>query len=500
MKWVGWLLVSSCVLNVPRGTVPIEQARALPRVVVLLDEQAPDLHLEATVRAGSAYDPIGGEGLAALTARALTEGGAGERSAAALRDALALAGTELELVVGKELMTVRLRCERAQAALCVELFGDVLTAPRFEPERVERLREQAMQRLGGGAPQDEARLSAEALDLAVFHGHPYGHPVDGRRGVLALLDAAAVRGFYREHYLRQATVIGVGGALDADQVEGLVRRMSALGDGLLPERSQLAPVRSSGRSLWVVETASETVSFRLGHALNLPRSHEDYPAMYLAFTALGAAEPRIGALVRSLGEERGLNDGSYAYIEPSQERSDAPLPEQGVARSVGLMHLWIRPTSTEHAPFALKLALEELELLVREGIAPERFAETQTYLQGAIARLADDPGRRLSYAVEAEAMGWPDPLDSLADQVASLSVEQVNDALRVHVRPDDLRIVAVGGGAREAAEALRGGGATPMRDDAAELPEARRARDARVAARVVELMEVTYFSFEQLFR
>ena len=107
-----------------------------------------------------------------------------------------------------------------------------------------------------------AFVTEEATARANLPGLP-DRPISAARNLvtargLALLDAAAVRGFYREHYLRQATEIGVGGAQDADQVEGLVRRMSAPGEGLLPERSQLAPARAGGRSLGVVGRASRT--------------------------------------------------------------------------------------------------------------------------------------------------------------------------------------------------------------------------------------------------
>jgi zinc protease len=397
------LLVQACVLHVPRGTVPVEQARALPRVVTQLDPAAPRLYLEASVRAGSAFDPIGKEGLAALTARAMVEG---------VREAVDGTGGEIGLVVGKELVSFRLACVREQAGPCLELFGDLLTAPDFEPAVVGELTERAAWRTGGGAAEDEAALADAVLDRVLFQGHPYGHPVDGLLGVVGLLGVDEVREFYQGHYLRQQTVLGVGGAFEAEQVEQVVLKMAGLGDGLPPERSTLAPLVVAGRSLWSVPTGSEVVELRLGHPLAVNRAHEDQAGVLLGLVAL--------------------------------TRPERVLSAPGLARHDAHLGLRLGPLSVQEAPEALAVALTGLERLVSGGLTEQELVTGRQGLVAAVSQRAADPAQRLASAVEAAAMGWPDPLDSLPGQLAALTLEEVSGACRRHLHPDDLQVVAVG--------------------------------------------------------
>lgn len=500
---LGLLTLAACKPLPPRGHVPVDVAAALPRVVLQLDDASPNIYLEAAVAAGSVHDPIGSEGLASLTAHAMLAGGAGDRDADAVREALYVTGNAPELVVGHETVSVRLRCHRDQADLCVDLFADMLVAPRFDADAVAQVREEATYAITDGLRSDEEHLAYQALDAWLFEAHPYGHPVEGRAGVLGTLDADDVRAFHAGHYVRSATVIGVAGAASHAQVHRLMGRMEALSPAMAPEVALFKPLAVQGRSLRFVETGTDVVGFRFGFPTTVSRAHPDYPALLLAFTALGAHRQSFGTLFRELRGKRGLNYGTYAYLEPFQERGNAALPEQGVQRRQSFMHLWIRPTSAENAPFALKLAIAEWEDFVAEGIDADTFEDVQAYLLGAVPLLAQSPGRRLAYAVEAEATGMPDPLVTWPAALAALTLDEVRAAVQRHVQADDLRIVGVGGGGQAVVDALLGAGPTPITYADGLEPEAEQVqRDAEVAAKRLGLTadRVVVREVEGLFR
>lgn len=494
------LVASACIPNIPRGASVLDLARSGPRVVAQLEPAAADVYFSATVLAGSASDPIGQEGLAALTAVALTEAGAGARGPEAVREVLYEVGGALETVVDKDQVTLRLRCHRDHAAVCGALFGDLLVAPRFDPTVVERLRDDAVAALTVGVADDEEHLAMLALETWLFEGRPYGHPEVGRHGALPQLGAAQVRAFWDQHYLPGATVLGVAGAADEALVGSLVARWSERPD--LPFRHEplLRPLAVEGRELLVVDTGSEVVGFRLGQLLEVDRSHPDWPALVLAFTAFGAHRQSFGVLFRSLRAERGLNYGTYAYVEPFRERGDAALAEQGVLRRQSMLHLWLRPTSQENAPFALKLALDELARLARDGITQDQLDDTRSYLLGSLPLTAPDPGRRLAFAVEAEAAGAPDPTALLPLALAELTVERVNAALYRHLRPDDLRIVAVGGDPAALVARLTGEAPTPIVYQGVTPDAAQAARDAEVAAQALGISGVRVVPAAALFQ
>ena len=61
-------LLVACAPKIPVGPVPIEEAAKPVRLLEQADPSSPNVYFQAMIHAGSAADPIGQEGLAALTA------------------------------------------------------------------------------------------------------------------------------------------------------------------------------------------------------------------------------------------------------------------------------------------------------------------------------------------------------------------------------------------------------------------------------------------------
>lgn len=472
-----------CTPKIDVGTPRAVTAAEPVRVVARAAADAPNVYFAAWVDAGSARDPIGSEGLAALTARSLVEAGAGARDADAVRDALYPTGNGFEVVVSREWVSVRLRCHRDQAATCAELFVDALTQPRFDAADVERARDRAIHAVTDGLLGDEEALAAEVLDAAVYEGHPYGHPVDGRAGVLPLLDAADAAAFHRGHYVREGMWVGIAGGYDDVLLADLQRRLEAVpatrGPGPL---ALVGPAPITGRSLVAVDTDTPVTGVRFASPTALDRTSPDYPAMWVAVTALGAHRQSFGRMFGAMRADRGLNYGDYAYVEPYVERG-SPMPEQGVLRQHNLFSVWIRPTSVENGPFAVKLAVDEVERWVDHGLTPEEFTDIRAYLRGSLPLLAPDPGRRLAYALDAAATGTPDPFETLPAALDALTVEEVNAAIPRNVDLDHALFVAVSGEAQALVDALTGEAPTPIVYAPGAADPANAERDAAVAAR-----------------
>ena len=67
----------------------------------------------------------------------------------------------------------------------------------------------------------------------------------------------------------------------------------------------------------------------------------------------------------------------------------------------------------------------------------------QKYLSGQVVLWAKDGGKQLGWEVEATLMGWNNPVDSLSERLANVTVEDVNDAISKHLNPECLKIVVV---------------------------------------------------------
>jgi zinc protease len=485
----------------PRGPSALEEARG---PVTLVHQPAPGelVYLEVLVRAGSAHDPIGSEGLAHLTARLLREGGAGKRSPEAVEAVLYRMGTDIEVVVDRETVAFRTTCVVEDAPKMAALLGDMLMAPRLELRTLQRLWEEALTTLKRGITQNDEGLGEALLDARLYAGHGYAHPVQGRAGVVPLLSEDQVRRFLQDRYVRPAIVLGVAGAAPPELAVSLRARLSESPATLYRDVTPRAMPIPRGRRLLVVEKQTVATGIHFGHPTRLSRSHPDWPAMMLATTALGEHRQSHGRLYQALREERGLNYGDYAYVERYRQDGWSHRQQTGTGRVDNVFYVWIRPVEPGNAPFALKSAVDIVETWVKDGLTEDEFTSMQGYLQSRIALWAADPGRRLGWATEAALMGWPNPVETLPAQVAALSRAQVNEAIKRHIHPADLDIVAVTADATSLAEALRQEDPTPVTygGEPPEKGSPRVVQDARISEIKLGIDAVQIISTEDLFR
>ncbi|MDG1483857.1 MAG: pitrilysin family protein [Myxococcota bacterium] len=518
------LLLSGCFWQRAPGPVPVDLAEGpVARIGHRID--GPLAWVNLTVRAGSAHDPIGREGLAWLTARMLREGGAGGRSAEEVEAELYALGADIDVLVDREQVTFRTKCLVEDLDEMADLLGDMLLEPALEGATLSRLLDSATDWLTRGVTDSDERLGLSVFDDWMFTGHPYGHPVQGRAGVVGLLDRGDIEGFLAERYVRPAMVLGMAGPM----VEGQEIRSHAPGAAaaaLLAARLSTEtptdlyrdvtprPVPSvSGRSLLVVEKSTDATGLHLGHDTELTPEHADWPAMVLAMTAFGEHRQSHGRLYQTLRGTRGLNYGDYAYVGIYRQAGWSSEREPASDRLANPFYVWIRPTDAVNGPFALRAAVKMIEELAAEGLTEDEFATMQQYLSGRISLWAADPGRRLGFAVSAVTMGWADPLQTLPAQIEALTLEAVNDALRRHVRPDDLRIVAVTGDAEALVSAViqgeneekptdgEGSAASIVYTTAApEVGSPQHTRDLEFSRYSLELKQTSVLTTEELFR
>jgi zinc protease len=495
---IAGFIFSACVPRVDRGPVLVEQAQRPVHVIQLPDANNPNIYLQATIRAGSRFDPVGFEGLASLTAHALVEAGAGTMTGEQLQQALYPTGNSLRVQVHREFVTFRLRCHRDHALLCTELFTAVITQPAFEEEPLERLKDEAVYSITDGILSDEEQLGEEVLNGLLFEGHPYGHPVVGRGGTIPLLSAKRARTFYQQHYLRSSITVGVAGHYTDTHRNALQTGLEKLSTAPGPDLAMLDPVPIKGRTLAVVATQTPVTGFHLGHLHEVDRNHKDWPALYLATLALGAHRQSSGRLFETIRTQRGLNYGDYAYMEAFSQRGRSTYPDQGVLHLQPMFYLWLRPTDHTNGAFTLKLAIDELETWTEKGLSAEEFESSKNYALGHLPLEAQDVGRRLAYELEAFTHGVPNILEDLPQRLESQTLEQVNTAIRTHVQPEHLMIAAVSGEGATLVEQLTGNQPTPIEYANVDPEPSQSERDAVIAekdlsldAQATEVLETT---------
>ena len=112
-------------------------------------------------------------------------------------------------------------------------------------------------------------------------------------------------------------------------------------------------------------------------------------------------------LFQQIREIRGMNYGDYAYIEYFPRGMFLTEPEPNLGRRQQIFQIWIRPVEPPNGMFALRIALYELDKLVKQGMSQEDFESTRTFLSKFVNLLTQTQSDQLGYASTAVTTTFP---------------------------------------------------------------------------------------------
>jgi zinc protease len=193
----------------------------------------------------------------------------------------------------------------------------------------------------------------------------------------------------------------------------------------------------------IIEKDTRATAISMGFPIEVTRSHPDFVALYLARTWLGEHRSSMSHLYGRIREVRGMNYGDYAYIEAFPDGMFQFFPDAHRARLAQLFEIWIRPVKPEQAVFATKVALHELAQLVEQGLSQEAFESTREYLSKNVFLLTSTQSSQLGYRMDSEFYGIGEYTEFMRSKLESLSLQDVNAAIRKHLQAENVSIVAV---------------------------------------------------------
>ena len=444
---------------------------------------SPLVTLRIAFRAGSQDDPPGKEGLAALTARLVSEGGSRAMTYAKLLEKMYPLAGRMGGQCDKELTIFTGQVHRDKLGVFYPLFAETLLHPRFDQADFERLRQEQISYLTAHLRgNDDENLGKLALQLALYpQQHPYGHVNQGTVAGLQSITLDDVRDFYRTHYT-QATVtpVAAGGVDDAFRTKLAQDFASALPTGKRQPVELPQPAALRDIELTIVEKPTIATAISLGFPLDVTRSDDDFYALAVAASAFGEHRTFNGRLMKSMRGKRGLNYGDYAYIENFIQDGGSTFPEPGIPRRQQFFSIWIRPVPHDKAAFALRQAVRELDRLVKDGLTEEEFEATRKFLFHYSKLWVQSQSRRVGYDMDGEFYARDSLVNELARRLPTMTREDVNAAIRKHLQAKDLAVVLVTDDAARLRDQLTSGKPTPLVYDTAGTPADILAEDSEI--------------------
>ena len=463
-------LVAACAGSRPRGPGGEEiRTEAGPPLLPGAQRAAvpapahPTVALRHFFRAGSVDDPPGKEGLTALTAAIMAEGGTENLSSSELVRALYPMAAELEVVLDKETTVFAGRCPKEALPRFLPILEDVVLRPRFDAREFERLRSRALDAIAKVLrTEDDEQLAKQTLEGMLYAGHPYGHYDGGTVEGLKSITLDDVKAHWRRVFVAARLAVGAAGGFEGDLTGRIAGDLRSLPAG--SERAPLPAPSTRPPRFLLVEKASTPTAISLGFTWDVRRGHPDFPALVVAVSALG--EHRQGSsfrLYNQLREIRGLNYGDYAYPEHFVQAGGNALPAVNHPRSHQEFTIWVRPVEPQHRLFALRAALYETTRWARNGLTQDELDRVKQFLAGYLLTFDQTDARRLGYALDDRFYGLSAPwLPTVRARIASLTLDEVNAAIRRHVDLSRLRVAVATHGATELAAEIRTGAASPI--------------------------------------
>ncbi|HUU12293.1 MAG TPA: pitrilysin family protein [Terriglobia bacterium] len=439
------------VLALP-STAAAQEARLLT-----VDSSSPLLEVKVSVKAGSALDPEGLEGLGYLTARLLLEGGYGDPKKPVTKEQLAEItrpwgeGAYPRVRVAKEIVTFSFTIPREVFdEYLSQVLRPMITQPLFNPAELDRVRRETLEEIRSNLRFEQLELlGLLALDNVIHDGTSYSHPALGTVQGLEKVTPEAVRRFYRTWYRPDDIAIAVStkdsavsGALRG-ALDDVGRRVGDIEP--FPSGKVEPPAAIKGRRVTIIGLPGAIATgLHAGFPIPVTRQYADYWPLYVANVWFGTHRDSFSRLYQVIREERGYNYGDYSYIEHFEGRPSNLFPPTNTPRRYPYFSIWIRPVANEYAHHLLKAMTWELENFVRTGLTAEQVEAAKNKARVLYLSLAENVDRLVGYRLDDEFYGLaPGYLDQYLARIDAVTTESVNKAIREYLQAENVQYVII---------------------------------------------------------
>ena len=417
--------------------------------------------VKVSFKNGSMSDPEGKEGLTNLTADVLTESGSEKYTKSEIDDLIYPMAARYWSFTDKEMTTFTFEVHKDFLDKFYDIFSSLLLSPTFEQKDFDRVKSNTevfvTQQIKASSDEEFSKM---ALEEQLFAGTRYAHMKAGTINGLANITRDDVVSHYKNFFTKNNVTIGVAGSYPKSFVDKLKADINKLSD-VTPNIPELGEVTMpDGINVQLVPKPNNLgTAIYTGYPLNINRASEDWPAMMVVNSYLGEHRKSYSKLYQLIREQRSMNYGDYTYIEWYQSGGSNQLPLTGFPRSQNYFAVWIRPVQTAmslksqypelgdikigHAHFAMRMAINEIERVKKEGLTKEEFDLTKQFLRSYMKLYIQTPEKQLGFLMDSKFYGMADYIGEMDKKLAALTLEQVNTAAAKYLQTENMYITMI---------------------------------------------------------
>lgn len=429
------LVVVGCSSSQKKGNAPAERASfsirkfetsTLPnglKVLWIPDNALPYVSMQLLIKAGSAQDSSGKEGVAGFAGMMLEKGIPG-KTATRIADELEQIGGSFSVNVEPDYTLVTASSLSFSRDQILKQFSEVVMTPTFPATEVERGRKMilaSMQKIAD-RPQEFTEF---LMPKFMYGSHPYGHEAAGTPSAIHLMKRADLINFYREFYRPDNAILAVVGQYDEAWKKQVMDTFSKW-KSPSSKVKQLPPVPSwHGTEILLVDRADlNQAQIQIGFR-GVPRAIPEFMELRAAIKILG--ESMGSRLFEEIREKRGLTYHIRAWFDPRLQTG--PM---GIYTFTRLDK--IDETVTE--------TLKVYRQFVAEGVTQDEVKNIKALMRGQFPRMFETPEALANQLLLLDYYGiGVDYLTNYFANLDTMSKESIDATIKKYFDADNLKIL-----------------------------------------------------------
>ncbi|MEC4673834.1 MAG: pitrilysin family protein [Nitrospirota bacterium] len=398
-------------------------------VLLMEDHELPLVSLTARIRTGSRLEPAEKTGLAGLTGIVMRSGGTQSKNGDALDDYLEGKAASIETGIGQTVGTASMSSLIEDFEDVLTVFGDVVRRPAFDPEKLAIAKNQIMAGIARQNDNPSGIASREFTKLIYGKESPYSRNETYK--TIQNISRDDLLKWHKQYFHPNRTILGIVGDVHTPDAIALIKKV--FGDW--PKGPEIADPEvfyqpTTVKGVYFVEKNDMTqAKINIGH-MGLIRKHPDYYSVVIMNQILsGSFGARMFSNIRS---KKGLAYDVYGGVGFGW---DYPAPAS-----------FSMSTKTETTGPGIDALLEETDKIMKtEPPTAEEVQNAKASLLNSFVFSVDSPGKVLGKFLTYEYYSYPsDWLIRFQEGIAKVTTEQVQQAARRHIKPEQFVILVVG--------------------------------------------------------
>ena len=413
---------------------PVPEKRVLSNgmtLYLLEDHELPLFNINGLIKTGDIYDPADKVGLVSICAGVMRTGGTVSREPDALNEELESMAASVEVGMSLEYGRVSLSALAEDMETGLEIFADVLRNPAFREDKLKLRKQQAIEgiRRRNDNPFPVALRNFSALLYGTDHPFGWYSEIEG----IESITVDDLKAFHAKYFHPNNMMLAITGDFDTDtlvsQLEKVFEGWEAT-DIAFPDVPRVDEIRKPSVN-YIFKDLNQTVIL-LGH-LGIKRT-PDFPG-YFALRVMNDILGEGGFTSRLMMEVREKHGLAYA-VGSMMQTSYYTNPGEWLAYS---------QTRADKTVEAIALIIDVVKGLRDVPVPEAELQRTKDSLINSFVFQFESSSQIAFQQMILDYRGYaPDFLATFTDNIAKVTVEDVQAVAQKYLHPDALTIVAVG--------------------------------------------------------